>query len=298
VIPVVALLLAVAQATAPIEEKGDRVVVNTTAGGIVILLDPVAAPKAVDYFKSLVRAHVYDGTRVYRIEPNFVIQTSLAEDRDRALSIGQSALLHGLTLEKNDLRHERGAVSMATVTGDPTPVSSFAFVLQPSPHLDGRYTVFGRVESGFDVLDEIAGLPTNSNWHPLIPVSLEQLTLVETQDEAVLRRLPRRYLNAERLGVSRKGIRAEISLLAAVILFSTVALAFLGKALPPRTYAAARMTVVLVGAFGFVVVLAPLGPRAPLFGLALLVGVIALFKWMGRFELPPGAGRATPPKQT
>lgn len=82
-------------------------------------------------------------------------------------------------------------------------------------------------------------------------------------------------------------IRAEVALLAATMLFGTLATTLLGRRLPERAWASARMAILLVGGFGLTVVLLPLGQKASLAGLALFLGLAALFKLMSRFEPPP-----------
>jgi hypothetical protein len=84
-------------------------------------------------------------------------------------------------------------------------------------------------------------------------------------------------------------VRAEVALLAATMLFGILAMTLLGRRLPQRTYASARMAILLLGGFGLLVVLLPLGRQAPIFGLVLFLALIGLFKVMGRFEPPPGA---------
>jgi hypothetical protein len=94
---------------------------------------------------------------------------------------------------------------------------------------------------------------------------------------------------AEKAAVSPGSVRAEVTLLAATMLFGVLAMALLGRRIPQRTYASARMAILLLGGFGLLLVLLPLGQQAPIFGLVLFLALIGLFKVMGRFEPPPTA---------
>ncbi len=106
------------------------------------------APLTVDNFASLARAGFYDGLPIHRVVPNFVIQTG--DPR------GDSEGGPGYTIrdEINERPYLRGTVGMALDWAD-TGGSQFFITLSPQPQLDGRYTVFGRVVDGMDVVDTL-----------------------------------------------------------------------------------------------------------------------------------------------
>ena len=83
----------------------------------------------------------------------------------------------------NDLRHTRGVLSMAR-TSDPNSASSQFFVMhKDAPHLDAQYAGFGKLTDGFDVLDQIASVPTGRmGWYddvPRTPVVIDKIEVIE-----------------------------------------------------------------------------------------------------------------------
>jgi cyclophilin family peptidyl-prolyl cis-trans isomerase len=90
----------------------------------------------------------YQDVRFHRVVPNFV-----AQDGDRR-GDGNGGPAHSIRDELNPRRYERGAMGMA-LSGPDTGGSQYFLMLVPDPHLDGRYTVFGRMISGWDVLDAL-----------------------------------------------------------------------------------------------------------------------------------------------
>lgn len=277
-----AIVLASIAAPAP-----ERVVLQTTAGGMIIALYPSAAPRTVAQFERLVRAGVYDGVSFFRVDPGFVVQTGVAEDRERPLSEKQSAVLGRIPLERNNLQHVRGRLSMSHPGGDPDgAISAFAMLLGTAPQLDGEYAVFGEVEEGFDVLDEIASVPTNDQHRPLVYVGIRHAVVVQDLEDARRIRWPRQSLFSSVVAASERGIRKEIAALVASMIFCTMALAALGRSVGRRWNRAARMLVLLLGGFGLVVALLPIGQRMPLLGGAAFLALVSLFKAMNRFEVP------------
>ena len=125
---IAALVFAAAAALAADPQPDvERVVLQTSAGGIVLALDSKRAPKTVEHFKRLVRAKVLDGVRFARAEPGYLVQAADALDRARDLTPEQAALLRPVQRELSDLKHVRGALSMAHGANDPDgAVSSFS----------------------------------------------------------------------------------------------------------------------------------------------------------------------------
>jgi cyclophilin family peptidyl-prolyl cis-trans isomerase/HEAT repeat protein len=122
--------------------------VETTRGTIEIELDVVQAPLTVRNFVELAKSGFFSGVRVHRLIPHFVIQTG--DPR------GDGAGGPGYTIrdELNPAPYVRGTVGMA-LEGPDTGGSQFFITLSPQPHLDGRYTAFGRVRRGLDLLDDV-----------------------------------------------------------------------------------------------------------------------------------------------
>jgi peptidyl-prolyl cis-trans isomerase B (cyclophilin B) len=118
----------------------------------VIELDLYAqhAPKTVNNFVFLAREGFYDGVSFHRVIPDFMIQGGDPTGTGR----GGPGYRFEDEVRGNPLKHERGVISMANA-GPDTNGSQFFITHSPQPHLNGRHTVFGKVVSGLDVVDEI-----------------------------------------------------------------------------------------------------------------------------------------------
>jgi HEAT repeat protein len=123
--------------------------IETERGTIEIELNMTEAPVTSLTFMELARAGFFNGVRVHRLVPNFVIQAGDPRG-DGAGGPG-----YAIRDEVSPLPFVRGTVGLAIDSRD-TGGSQFFITLSPQPHLDGRYTVFGRVVQGFDRLDEIS----------------------------------------------------------------------------------------------------------------------------------------------
>lgn len=128
-----------------------RVRIVTEHGAIVLELAPVEAPLTVGNFLDLIRSGYYASAplRWHRVVPNFVLQ-----DGD-VRGDGNGGPAHAIRDEMNRLRYGRGTLGMA-LSGPDTGGSQFFITHSPQPHLDGGYTVFGRVIGGMDIADAIA----------------------------------------------------------------------------------------------------------------------------------------------
>ncbi len=166
-----------------------RIVLRTTLGDIAVALYPDIAPRHVAQMLRLVRLGVYDGTHFPRVERTFLVQVSDATDRARPLSAEQRAALQPIPLEPSGAHHRVGVVSMAHPDADLNgAVSSFVIVVGEASHLDGRYSLFGEVERGMDVVDAIANVAVDSANHPRERVGITRALVVES--EQALREFP------------------------------------------------------------------------------------------------------------
>jgi cyclophilin family peptidyl-prolyl cis-trans isomerase/HEAT repeat protein len=123
-------------------------VMDTDRGRIVIDLFPRDAPITVNAFLQLVDRRLFDGETFHRVVPNFVVQSG--DPRGD----GWGGPGYALRDEINLHHYERGTVGMA-LSGPDTGGSQFFITLSPQPHLDGTYTVIGRVIDGMDIVDLI-----------------------------------------------------------------------------------------------------------------------------------------------
>jgi cyclophilin family peptidyl-prolyl cis-trans isomerase/HEAT repeat protein len=129
--------------------KTVRAVVNTDKGSFTIELLPDEAPLNVDNFVQLAQSGYFNNVTFHRVVPNFVIQGG--DPRGD----GNGGPGYQIRCEINEVPYERGAVGMA-LSGKDTGGSQWFVTHSPQPHLDGGYTVFGRVREGMDVVDRIA----------------------------------------------------------------------------------------------------------------------------------------------
>jgi dolichyl-diphosphooligosaccharide--protein glycosyltransferase len=171
------------QASTPsaISTSKESAVITTFFGDITIELKDDVAPKTVENFKKLTNSGFYDGTIFHRIIPGFVIQggdpNTISGSRD---TWGQGGPGYSIDAEISNIRHEKYVVSMARGADINSAGSQFFIVLDSSPWLDGKYTVFGEVTSGKDIVDKIAALETNSQDQPVSPENaiIKKITII------------------------------------------------------------------------------------------------------------------------
>ena len=142
----------------PVNDPGWQAIVNpaysphafidTDKGTIEIELAITDAPITVDNFVTLARKGFFDGTAIHRVVPDFVVQ-----DGDPR-GDGEGGPGYAIRDEINQRPYLRGTVGMALDWED-TGGSQFFITHSPQPHLDGRYTVFGHVVSGMEVVDRL-----------------------------------------------------------------------------------------------------------------------------------------------
>jgi cyclophilin family peptidyl-prolyl cis-trans isomerase len=135
---------------------GPTIVLETVKGVIELETYPEEAPKTVARILSLVRGGFYDGQRFHRADPDFVIQVGDPASRELAREEwwgrGGSGTPIGAAEITRKRLNVRGAVGMGH-SGDPKSADSqFYVTLRAAPDLDGKYTVFGRVIRGMDVV--------------------------------------------------------------------------------------------------------------------------------------------------
>ena len=146
--------------TETIEElKNFRLTIETGMGNIVIDPLPEKAPNHVRHILRLASLGAFDQTSVHRVAPRFVIQLGDLNTRKEPLTQKTNEFVVPIRAELNDVKHERGIVSMARGNEIDSALTSFFIVLGPNPGLDGTYTVFGRVVEGMDVIGKIEAVP-------------------------------------------------------------------------------------------------------------------------------------------
>lgn len=160
------------------QSDGKTVVLETNQGEITIEFMPDVAPNHVENFKKLARNGFYDGTTFHRVIPGFMIQggdpNSKSEDRGMHGTGGPG---YTINAEFSKVKHERGIVSMARSSDPNSAGSQFFIVVKNAAHLDGQYTVFGKVTSGLDVVDKIVSVPRDARDNPIKKVSIDKVTI-------------------------------------------------------------------------------------------------------------------------
>jgi len=167
------------------DEYSDSVVViETNLGNLAIEFFPNDAPKHVENFVKLSQSGFYDDTLFHRIIPGFMIQGGDPNTIDGdPNSWGTGGPDEKLDAEFNNIKHNRGIVSMARSADPNSAGSQFFIVHKDSNFLDEEYTVFGRIvtESSFETLDKIAAIQTGTSDRPVNPeqVRINKATVVE-----------------------------------------------------------------------------------------------------------------------
>jgi peptidyl-prolyl cis-trans isomerase B (cyclophilin B) len=150
-----------------------KAILTTRHGDITIEFLPEIAPLHVENFLSLAKSGFYDGTLFHRVIPGFMIQggdpNSKQEDR-RLHGTGGSG--KNVKAEFSKEPHLRGAVSMARSANPNSASSQFFIMVDQSTHLDGQYSLFGKVTSGMEVADAIVNEETDHRDNPLQAVSM------------------------------------------------------------------------------------------------------------------------------
>jgi cyclophilin family peptidyl-prolyl cis-trans isomerase len=136
------------------EELRRTVTLKTTLGVIKIKMEPDWAPNHARNFLKLVSTGWYNGTAFHRVAKDFVVQGGMGETRLPNPVHPADRWVRPLKGEfRNDVKHDRGIVSMAHGDDPNSATTSFFLMLGPAPNLDGQYSAFGRVVEGLDVLD-------------------------------------------------------------------------------------------------------------------------------------------------
>ncbi len=130
--------------------KDYAVSIETNRGTIELTLYPQHAPQTVNNFVFLAGQGFYDGVKFHRVIADFMIQTGDPTGTGR----GGPGYKFADECKGNPLKHERGVISMANA-GPNTNGSQFFITHVPTPHLNGKHTVFGKVTKGQDVVDAI-----------------------------------------------------------------------------------------------------------------------------------------------
>ena len=172
---------AAGQANGAPAQAAPTVSLKTSAGEIVVELDPHKAPKTVDNFLQYVKAGFYNGTVFHRVIRGFMVQgggyTAKGVEKPTRSPIDIES--------SNGLKNKRYSIAMAR-TADPNSATAQFFINTKDnrfldyPGQDGfGYAVFGKVIKGSEVVDQIEAVETDRRDKPVKPVVIESITLIE-----------------------------------------------------------------------------------------------------------------------
>ena len=281
---------AAAQEAAP-RVAAERIVLRTNVGDMVLALYPDVAPLHAEQLLKLARLGVYDGVNFFRVEPGFVAQLSDARHRRPAPSPEQLEAIQPLPAEFSPLRHRRGTLSMARWDGRPdSGETSFSILLGDAPHLDGRYTVFGHLESGQDVLELISRAARDARHQPVAPIVVRRAEVADSPEAlARLSLRPAGYYD-ERL----EWVKGYMPWGGVGVVVCGLLLFALSRRLVPAALGSAGLLLVLAAFFAFFVAYVPRASSSQWTAVALFLSVPVVFKLMNRFEgQRPARGRTT-----
>jgi peptidyl-prolyl cis-trans isomerase B (cyclophilin B) len=148
--------------------KAPQAMIETKFGSMEMRFFPDKAPKHVEHFIKLAKSGFYDKTIFHRVIPGFMIQGGDPNTKDETnkSKYGMGGPGYNVKAEFNDRPHVRGAVSMARSQDPDSAGSQFFIVVKDTPHLNGKYTVFGEVVKGMEVADKIVSLPRDARDNP------------------------------------------------------------------------------------------------------------------------------------
>ncbi|MEL1135273.1 peptidylprolyl isomerase [Desulfitobacterium sp. THU1] len=144
---------------------------------IKVELYPEIAPETVKNFVSLVEKGFYDGIIFHRVIPGFMIQGGDPQGTGMGgcgYSIKGEFTANGF---QNDLKHDRGVISMARTANPNSAGSQFFLMHANSPHLDGQYASFGKVIEGIEEVDRIANEERDYRDKPIEDQRMKKVTV-------------------------------------------------------------------------------------------------------------------------
>ena len=262
----------------------ERVILRTSMGDMLAVLYPHAAPEHVAQILRLVRLGVYNGVFVYRVVPGLLIQVGNAQDRRLLMTPEQVAAIRPIKGEFGRTRHRRGTLSMARAPNDPDGArTSFSIFLTDAPYRDGKYTVFGRLERGYEVLEAIAGVACDKQGRPLERVEIQR---TEIATPAALAHRPLRGPIPQVTEVGRSEAAVVTVWAGGLLIIHGLGLFLLAGRLSSGRQRSYGLMAVLAGFFFLFTALASGARSEPWLATGVLVATLGLFRLMTLFENP------------
>jgi peptidyl-prolyl cis-trans isomerase B (cyclophilin B) len=164
-------------------------IVATDLGTFRFEFAPDKAPKHVEQFIARARQGYYDGSAFHRVVANGIVQGGdpLLKNVKTPKALWGSGGLSLLGNEFSDMKHQRGVVSAVSIPGKANSEGAQFFVcVSPQPALDGKFSAFGRVTEGIDVVEKISQVPADSNGITEKPVRILKVTIEKKREEPFL----------------------------------------------------------------------------------------------------------------
>lgn len=155
---------------------------GTPLGSILLELFPDVAPQHVRNFDSLVAIKFYDRTAFHRVIPGFMIQGGDPNSRDKprdTWGYGEPGQRQ-IPAEFNNKKHVRGILSAARASDPNSATSQFFICVATASHLDGKYSIYGQVVEGMDVVDAIVNAQRDSRDNPIEKVEMSIVKVAST----------------------------------------------------------------------------------------------------------------------
>ena len=147
-------------------------------GVMTLQMDYDAAKNTASNFVQLADSGFYSGLTFHRIIKNFMLQGGDGEVKQKFVDYTIKGEFDANGIH-NPLKHTRGVISMARTFVNDSASTQFFICHKDAPHLDGQYAAFGKLVDGFDVLDKIASVKTNSFDAPLEDVVIEKMEVID-----------------------------------------------------------------------------------------------------------------------
>src|SRR5882757_8497946 len=161
-------------------------VVTTDLGTFRFEFAPDKAPKHVEQFIARARQGYYDGGAFHRVVANGIVQGGdpLLKNPKTPKTLWGTGGLSLLSNEFSDMKHDRGVVSTVSIPGKANSEGAQFFVcVSPQPALDGKFSTFGRVTEGIDVVEKISQVPADANGIMEKPVRILKVAIEKKREE-------------------------------------------------------------------------------------------------------------------
>jgi cyclophilin family peptidyl-prolyl cis-trans isomerase len=161
----------------PLLSQSKKIKIQTSDGNLTFNLEPRWAPKTATQMAKLFENHVFDGTEIARYEKDFIFQISLAESKAPGfapLTVSEKKLIRRIPLEVDQqfakqIKHTPGMLSMAREDNDTSGnTTSFSILIGNAPHLDTKYTIFGKLTDTPENRQTLNKMTANWPKHPYI----------------------------------------------------------------------------------------------------------------------------------